>query len=82
MWFSNLFISSLAASSALAFVLPPHLTNKTEIKGFDISHPQPSNFWSCVKGAGYGRVAIRGYQQACGSVWLHLFPFILWTFMI
>jgi len=77
MWFSSLIISSLAASSALAFILPPHLTNKTEVKGFDISHPQASTFWSCAKKAGYGRVGIRGYQQACGSVWPPGFPFPL-----
>ena len=68
MWFSSFLISSLAASSALAFILPPHLTNKTEVKGFDISAPQTPNFWSCVQKNGYGRVAIRGYQQYCGQV--------------
>ena len=68
MWFSSLLISSLAASSTLAFILPPHLTNKTEVRGFDISAPQTSTFWSCAKKSGYGRVAIRGYQQLCGSV--------------
>ena len=36
-----------------------------DISGFDISTTRSSAFWSCMKKAGYGKVNIRAYQQAC-----------------
>ena len=43
---------------------------RIDLRGFDVSRAQAGlnpSFWGCAFNAGYGKVAIRAYQQACGS---------------
>jgi hypothetical protein len=50
-------VFTLAALTTLA---------SADLKGFDISQPQSSSFWSCMHSNGFNKVAIRIYQEACG----------------
>jgi hypothetical protein len=42
-------------------------TTLADLKGFDISQPQSTSFWTCMRNAGYNKVNIRAYFQSCGS---------------
>ena len=68
MYFLKTLAFSIAAGVALANAIPTELVKRADLKGFDISAPQSSSFWSCTYKAGYRKPVIRGYQQACGSV--------------
>ena len=74
MYLLNLLAVSIAASAALVSAIPTELVKRADLKGFDISAPQSSSFWSCTYKAGYRKPVIRGYQQACGSVGSLPFP--------
>jgi len=61
---SATFVSS-SWSPPHSYQAPLHLA---ELRGFDISEPQAGlnpNFWRCAFNAGYRKVAIRAYHQAC-----------------
>jgi hypothetical protein len=70
---ASLFLVMLRASVAFASSSPSHSSqsplNLADLRGFDVSQPQAGlnpNFWSCAFNAGYRKVVIRAYQQACG----------------
>lgn len=68
MHFSALFLASLALCSGLVAASPALLRPRSDLRGFDISEPPPRGFLACALNAGYEKVVIRMYQQACGSV--------------
>ncbi|KAI9767112.1 MAG: hypothetical protein M1840_005901 [Geoglossum simile] len=44
----------------------PHEKRESGLKAFDVSQAQAPNFWKCTHDNGYQKVAIRGWQEACG----------------
>ena len=43
---------------------------QTDLRAFDVSRAQAGlnpNFWTCAFNAGYEKVVIRAYRQACGN---------------
>ena len=62
-------VVSVALRTPLPGPLAPKLPfgNQTDIAGLDVSSPQTAAFWTCARKT-KAKVALRGYQQACGSV--------------
>ena len=62
-------VMSAALTTPLPGPLSPKvpLGNQTDIAGLDVSSPQTAAFWTCARRT-KAKVALRGYQQACGSV--------------
>jgi hypothetical protein len=73
LWMNILFAPGLLAfisPSLCQATSPGQVTIQDDLKGFDVSRAQAGlnpNFWTCAFNAGYQKVAIRAYFQACAK---------------
>ena len=67
---STIFLTFLSLLTIPALAAPVTTTTKLSnlLRGFDVSQPQSTDFLLCAKKAGYEKIIIRAYQQACGVV--------------